>query len=52
MALKLKLQISRLLRERSFLAFRQTIECGFTLKLILDMIITYRQYNIVQLKKM
>ena len=31
--LSLKLQIWRLLRERSSLTFRQTIECGLTLKL-------------------
>ena len=41
MSLSLKFQIWRLLRARSSLAFRQTIECGLTLKLILDMIITY-----------
>ena len=43
--LSLKLQIWRLLRERSALAFRQTIECGFTLKLVRDMIITYSQIH-------
>ena len=40
---KYKLQIWRLLRPRSSLTFRQTIECGFTLKLVCDMIITYSQ---------
>ena len=39
--LSLKLQISCLLRARSSLTFRQTIKCGFTLKLVRDMIITY-----------
>ena len=42
--LSLKLQIWRLLRARNSLTFRQTIEPGFTLKLIHDMIITYSQY--------
>ena len=37
----LKLQIWCLLRARSSSTFRQTIECGFTLKLVPDMIITY-----------
>ena len=36
-----KLQIWRLLWARSSLTFRQTIECGFTLKLVRDIIITY-----------
>ena len=36
----LKLQIWRLLRGRSLLTFRQTIECRFTLKLVHDLIIT------------
>ena len=40
--LSLKLQIWRLPRARSSLTFRQTIECRFTLKLVRDMIITYR----------
>ena len=40
---KLKLQIWCLLRARISLTFRQTIECGFTLKLVRDMIITHRQ---------
>ena len=39
----LKLQIWRLLRARSSLTFRQTIECRFTLKLVHDMTITYRK---------
>ena len=34
-----------LLRARSSLTFRQTIECGFTLKLVRDMIITYSQMS-------
>ena len=38
--LSLKLQIWHLLRARSSLTFRQTIEWGFTLKLVGDMIIT------------
>ena len=41
--LSLKLQIRRMLRARSSLTFRQTIECRFTLKLVRDMIITYSQ---------
>ena len=41
--LSLKRQIWHLLWARSSLTFRQTIECGFTLKLVRDMIITYRQ---------
>ena len=41
----LKLQIWRLLRARSSLTFRQTIECRFTLKLVRDMIITYSHDN-------
>ena len=40
--LSFKLQIWRLLRSRRSLTFRETIECGFTLKLARDMIITYR----------
>ena len=39
--LSLKLQIWRLLPARTSLTFRQTIECGFTLKLLRDMIIRY-----------
>ena len=42
--LSLKLQRWRLLRARSSLAFRQTIECRFTLKLVFDMLITYRLF--------
>ena len=41
--LPFKPQIWRLLRARRSLTFRQTIECGFTLKLVRDMIITYSQ---------
>ena len=37
--LSLKLQIWRLLRARSSLIFRQTIECGFTLEFVRYMII-------------
>ena len=40
--LLLKQQIWHLLRARRSLTFRQTIEFGFTLKLVRDMIITYR----------
>ena len=40
--LSLKLQICHLLRARSSLTFRQTIDCRFTLKLVRD-IITYSQ---------
>ena len=43
--LSLKLQIWHLLWARSFLTFRQTVECGFTLKLIREMIITYSQMH-------
>ena len=39
--LPLKLQIWRLLRARSSLTLRQTLDCGFTLKLVRDMIIRY-----------
>ena len=38
--LSLKLEIWHLLRARSSLTFWQTIECGFTLKLVCDTIIT------------
>ena len=38
--LSLKRQIWRLLRARSSLTFRQTIDCGFTLKIVSNMIIT------------
>ena len=41
----LKIQISRLLWARSSLIFRKTIECGYTLKLVRDMIIMYSQMN-------
>ena len=41
----LKLPIWHLLWARSSLPFRQTIEFGFTLKLIHDMIITYSQMH-------
>ena len=43
--LSLKLQIWRLLPARSSLTFRQTIECGFTLKIVRDMTITYSQMH-------
>ena len=47
----LKLQISRLFRVRSFLTFQATIVCGFTLKLVRDMIKTCNQcYFIVLLQ--
>ena len=36
----------RLLRARSSFTFKQTIECGFNLKLVRDMIITYGQFGI------
>ena len=42
--LSLKLQIGRLLLAMSSLTFRQTIEYGFTLKLVRDMIITYSHW--------
>ena len=45
--LSLKLQVWHLVRARSFLTFRQTLEFGFTLKLIRDMKITCRQSKIV-----
>ena len=41
--LSLNIQIWWLLQARSFLAFRQTVECEFTLKLVHDMITTYSQ---------
>ena len=41
--LSLKLQIWHFLRARASLAFRQTIEFRFTVKLVRDMIITYSQ---------
>ena len=43
--LSLKLQIWHLLRARSSLTFRQTIECGLTVKPVRDMIITYSQMH-------
>ena len=45
--LSLKLQIWQLPRARSSLTFRQTIECGFTLELVRDIIITYSQTILV-----
>ena len=42
--LSLKLQTWRLLRARSSLAIRQTIECRFTLKLVRDMIIIWLRF--------
>ena len=39
--LSFKLQTWPLLHARSSLRFRRTIECGFTLKLVCDMIVTY-----------
>ena len=39
----LELQIWRLFWSRSSLTFRQTIECGISLKLVRDMIIIYSQ---------
>ena len=41
-------QMWRLLRSRSSLTFRQTIECGFTLKLVRDMIIRIRHNHLVR----
>ena len=43
--LSLKLQIWRLLQAGSSLTFRQNIECGFTLKLVRNMIVTYSQHQ-------
>ena len=43
--LSLKLRIWYLLRATSCLTFRQSIECGFTLKLVRDMTITYSQMH-------
>ena len=48
--LSLKLQIWDLFWARSSLTFRQTIECGFTLKLVRDMIITYNKTRICKFK--
>ena len=45
----LKLQIWRLLWGRSSLTVRQTIECGFTLKLVRDMMITYNLNDAISL---
>ena len=42
--LSLKLQIWRLVQERSSLIFRQTVKCRFTLKLVRD-ITTYSQID-------
>ena len=41
--LSLKLQIWCLLQARSSLTLKQTIECGFMLRLVHDMMITYNQ---------
>ena len=41
-----KLQTGRLLQARSSLTYRQTIECGFSLKLVRDMIILYSHISI------
>ena len=43
--LSLTIQIWRLLQVRSSLTFRQTIECGSTLKLVCRMIITYSKMH-------
>ena len=43
--LSLKLHIQRLLRARSSMTFRQTIDCRFTLKLVRDMIKTHSQIS-------
>ena len=43
--LSLKLQIWCLLGARSSLTFRQTIRCGFTLKLVCGMILTHNQMH-------
>ena len=48
--LSLKLQIFRLHRARSSLICRQTMEYGFTLKLVRDVIITYSQDLFTQLR--
>ena len=44
--LSLKLQIWRLLRARSSLTSRQSIECRFALKLVRGMIITYSHWSL------
>ena len=49
--LSIEPQIWRLLQARSSLTFRQTIECGFTLKPVLDMTITYSQTRLFYEKK-
>ena len=41
--LSFELQLWRLLQARSSLTFRQIIDCGSTLKLVRDMMITYSQ---------
>ena len=45
--LSLKIQVRRLLRARSSLTLRQTIEFRFTLKLVRDMKIIYSQDNVL-----
>ena len=45
-----KLQIWDMFWARSSLTFKQTIECGFTLKLVRDMIITYNKTGICKFK--
>ena len=47
--LSLKLQICRLHRARSSLIFGKKMECGFTQKLVRDIIITYSQDLFTQL---
>ena len=44
--LLLQLQIWRLLRARSSLTFKQSIECRFALKLVRGMIITYSHWSL------
>ena len=46
----IKLRIWRLLRARSSLTFRQSIECVFTLKRVRDMIITCSNFENMFLK--
>ena len=48
--LSLKRKIWRLLQARSSLTFRQTIECGFILKVVRDTIIAYNQDVSTQLR--
>ena len=43
--LSFKPQIWHLIRARSSLTFRQTIDGGFSLRLVLDMIVTYSQMH-------